>query len=1079
MPQKTRSPKSNGFHPLFFWLIIFSFLRLVSAQSEPQTNAEEIIKLESEKAFEREFAPGAEKHFYQIDLSAGQYLSVIVEQRGVDVTVNLLGIDGKSLMQFDNDYRPQGSETVELVAPTDGSFRLIVAPKYKNFAAGKYRIKINAARPSAEKEREQQKARDALAESTRFQQTRKYDEAIAAANRARVVLENSDDANSLFYGVILRRTGIIFFDQGNYAESENYLLRAAKVFENALDASDPRVSETLNTLAVLYNVTGKYDQSEAIFQRTLINQEKIFGENHPLVATALNNFGNLYRRRGNYAKAEMMHLRSLAIREKIYGPEQIEVNTALTGLATIYYEKKDFEKAKLIDERALKIGEKLLAPDDPKLMNYLNNVALAATELGDYGRAETLFTRALSIGEKAFGADSINITIELNNLGKLYAHQGDYVKSDSYYRRSLQIREKSLAPDHPFIASTLGNIAANYLFRGEYSKAEPLLISQLAIREKSLGGEHPDVAESLNRLARLYEAKGDAKQAVNYQTRANNLLERNIKLNLYAGSEKQQLAFFDYLAEQTDQLISMQTRFADNDSLELAATAVLQRKGRVQDILADGLSALRRRFSEKDRKILSDLSDVNSQLAQMVLDGAQKKDSPERSRQIETLTAQKENLEAEISRLSAGFYESGTASLTLKDLQTAIPSDAVLLEFAVYHPFKLQASKPSEQYGEARYAVYVIRANGKVNFRDLGAADAVNQAIRALREAMRDSRRKDAAELSRAVDAKILQPVRALLGDAKHLLISPDGELNLMPFEALIDENGKYLIENYPVTYLTGGRDLLRMKTKRASQSDFLIIANPQFGEPINIAAADAVKTPLRSKKRRTVDGARSFSDTYFAPLGGTAREARSIQTLFPDAQFLTEARATETALKQIAAPRILHIATHGFFLPNIADSRTNLTARQTAMLADTENPLLRSGLAMANANQRGSTGDDGILTALEASNLNLWGTKLVVLSACDTGLGQVRNGEGVYGLRRAFMLAGTESLVMSLWSVSDAATRELMTEYYKNLKQGAGRGASLRQVQLQMLKRKEREHPFYWAGFIQSGEWANLEGKR
>jgi len=142
-------------------------------------------------------------------------------------------------------------------------------------------------------------------------------------------------------------------------------------------------------------------------------------------------------------------------------------------------------------------------------------------------------------------------------------------------------------------------------------------------------------------------------------------------------------------------------------------------------------------------------------------------------------------------------------------------------------------------------------------------------------------------------------------------------------------------------------------------------------------------------------------------------------------------------------------------------------------------NPLLRSGLALAGANLSDDSNDDGILTALEASGLNLWGTKLVVLSACDTGVGEVRNGEGVYGLRRAFVLAGAETLVMSLWPASDYSTRTLMTNYYRNLKQGMGRGAALRQVQLDMLKRDPKLHPFYWANFIESGEWANLEGKR
>ena len=145
----------------------------------------------------------------------------------------------------------------------------------------------------------------------------------------------------------------------------------------------------------------------------------------------------------------------------------------------------------------------------------------------------------------------------------------------------------------------------------------------------------------------------------------------------------------------------------------------------------------------------------------------------------------------------------------------------------------------------------------------------------------------------------------------------------------------------------------------------------------------------------------------------------------------------------------------------------------------DIDNPLLRSGLALAGANLIHETHDDGILTALEASGLNLWGTKLVTLSACDTGVGEVRNGEGVYGLRRAFVLAGAETLVMSLWPVSDAITREPMTAYYAGLRAGLGRGDALRQAKLAMLKRADRQHPFYWASFIQSGEWASLDGRR
>jgi CHAT domain-containing protein len=280
------------------------------------------------------------------------------------------------------------------------------------------------------------------------------------------------------------------------------------------------------------------------------------------------------------------------------------------------------------------------------------------------------------------------------------------------------------------------------------------------------------------------------------------------------------------------------------------------------------------------------------------------------------------------------------------------------------------------------------------------------------------------------------------------------------------------------------------MRVARESKGSPTVFADPSFGEPVaqQVAGAGAVQRPAArgGRRRRSVTTARDLSEIYFAPLNGTAQEARTIHALYPEANLLTGERATESALKAVAAPRVLHIATHGFFLQdgrNEAAGNEQLAARGASASASARigNPLLRSGLALADANLRGigGAGDDGILTALEASGLNLWGTKLVVLSACDTGLGEVRNGEGVYGLRRAFVLAGAESLVMSLWPASDNATRKLMASYYRNLKQGMGRGESLRLVQLDMLKSNPRLHPFYWANFIQSGEWANLDGKR
>jgi CHAT domain-containing protein len=405
------------------------------------------------------------------------------------------------------------------------------------------------------------------------------------------------------------------------------------------------------------------------------------------------------------------------------------------------------------------------------------------------------------------------------------------------------------------------------------------------------------------------------------------------------------------------------------------------------------------------------------------------------------------------------------------------------LEFLVYKHFLARGVTEKEQLGESRYAAYVIRPSGEVVSADLGPAKDIDYAVAAYRSSLSDPKRSDVREKARALHERILQPLLGCIGNSTHLLISTDGQLSLIPFESLVDERGRYAIERYSITYLSTGRDLLRMRVQRDSNSGPVLIADPDFGEPAvaTVARIQDHKNSWTSQLtvRRSVTSADDLSSVYFAPLSGTAREVQAIQSLFPEARALTGVRAKKSALEALQAPSLLHIATHGFFLRDFqAEPAGVVGTRSIHASSKIENPLLRSGLALtgANLNKRGF--DNGILTALEASNLNLWGTKLVTLSACDTGVGEVKNGEGVYGLRRAFFLAGTESLVMSLWPVSDYFTRELMVQYYSGLKNGLGRGEALRQAQLAILKRKGRQHPFYWASFIEAGEWTDLESR-
>jgi CHAT domain-containing protein len=294
----------------------------------------------------------------------------------------------------------------------------------------------------------------------------------------------------------------------------------------------------------------------------------------------------------------------------------------------------------------------------------------------------------------------------------------------------------------------------------------------------------------------------------------------------------------------------------------------------------------------------------------------------------------------------------------------------------------------------------------------------------------------------------------------------------LLPFGVLTDDQGRYLMQSAEITYLTSGRDLLRLTDTVANRQAPMIFANPDFGPTRKVAAvSESVVVSRRSADMR--DGVQPFD-----PLKGTEQEAQALKRVLrlKDEQVLTGARASEKSVKQLKGPRILHLATHGFFLeaqhtdPAMVQRRTFVIGSDVERLPRGENPLLRSGLALAGANQLHSGDEDGILTALEVSGLDLVGTELTVLSACETGLGQVHNGEGVYGLRRALVLAGVQSQVVSLWRVSDTATRDLMVDFYKWLTKGAGRSQALREAQLAMMRDPARTHPYYWAAFVTIG---------
>ncbi len=1006
----------------------------------PETNT---TILEPGKPLERTLN-GGETHSYQLSLQRGQCAAIQVEQRGIDVAVQVLGSNRELIAEVDDEIGKRGTEKLNVVADNDGAYTIQVKPRLKP-ASGAYEIRLVEVHPATNLDLSLYQVRQLRTKIHFLLHVDKLPEALPLAQRALTLAQQTLGPDDAYVALVMADLSEILDAMRKGAEVTQGYERALQVLTAKLGAEHAQTIRVSSRLGSAYADLGEYSKADQLLSQALESEERILGPEDPMVANTLRGLGVLHSNRGDYAKAERELLRALTILEGAGLTEDRQYADCLNILGYAYKWQNQFEKA------------------------------------GPY------FERSLAIQERKFGPDSPSLAKTLSNLGIVAAQRKDYAAAERYFLRSLALREKYVGPEHQDYAAVLMNLANVYSAEGDNNKALETHLRAFSIFEKTAEPTAQPFIMSLANIATIYSALGDFENANRVQAKLESAVESVIAFNLAIGSERQKLAFLDAVARRTDRTISLNLQLEPDSSeaAALAATVLLQRKGRALDATTDTISVLRRHSDPQDQALLDQLKEATAQLALVALQGPENQSLEEHRKTLENLRERKEKLENAISHHNEAFRAQYQA-VTLAAVQSAIPADSALVEFLTYRPYDQNAETSAQMYGDLRYAVYVLHRDGAPRGIDLGKAKGIDDSIEKLRAALRDPGRSDAQQLGRVVAAKVLEPIQPLIAGDKRLLISPDGQLNLIPFEALLDVKSRYLVERFSITYLATGRDLMRMQVPHPSSGVPVILADPLFGEPKEtLVAGAAMLQPQRAtgrSARRSVTTGADFSSLYFAPLEGTKAEARSIQALFPQARVLTGGQASATALEQLKAPKILHIATHGFFLldtgrqPEPRNGGSGAMERETA---DLLNPLLRSGLALSGANLMKDGRGKGILTALEATNLDLWGTKLVTLSACDTGVGEVKDREGVYGLRRSFFLAGAETLVMSLWPVSDHVTREMMTAYYTGLKRGLGRGEALRQAELAMLKRKDRQHPFYWASFIQSGEWANLDGKR
>ena len=932
------------------------------------------------------------------------------------------------------------------------------------------------------------------------------------------------------FAISLNNLAMLYQKSGDYARAEPLYLQTIEIQKRTLGEDHPDYAMTLNNLAVLYGDMGDYARAESLHIQANEIRKRTLGESHPDYAQSLNNLAELYRTIGDYARAEPLYLQTIEIQERTLSEDHPDYAQSLNNLAVLYVDMGDYAQAESLYIQATDIRKRTLGENHPDYAQSLNNLALLYQRMEDYASAEPLYVQTIEIQKRTLGEDHPDYATSLNNLAALYGDMEDYARAESLYLQATEIRKRTLGERHPEYAASLNNLAVLYGDMGDYARAEPLYIQASELWKRTLGENHPDYATSLIGLAFLYAAMDRAAEAEPLYRQALAISRRSLEATAAIQSERQQLAMGWGLRPQLDAYLSLTAnsgRYAGDVFREVllwkGSTLVRQRGMRLaadDPAIADVFTQLQRTATQ-----LASLS--------RAVPGDEAQQHSLRAR-VDQLTQDKERLEAQLSAKSATFREA-TKEISLDDLLAVLPRDAVLVDYLEFDHSTPPKDKGAVTTWTVELVAFVVRRAAKpedqVRMISLGSVEPVAAAVDRWRTTFGVG--EDAAAAGAELRKLVWEPVLKAMNDERGtmneepgtknspdspptthhspltLLVSTDGVLGRMPLAALPGAKpGTYLIEDYrlamiPVPQLLPA--LVGGEGSRELDRELLLFGDVDYDATPSAAAADA---PKKKQPRRPGDRAVSPTEgRLFDALENTAGEIAAIEKLYgrlfdvnpDDPKSLVRTEADEARFRELAPQyRHLHLATHGFFAGAEFDSaersRSADSRGDRAMLADREstvagyNPGLLSGLALAGAN-REPTGDadDGILTAQEIGVMNLSGVDTVVLSACDTGLGETAGGEGLLGVQRAFQVAGARTTVASFWKVDDLVTRLLMERFYRNLWEGEmSRLDALREAQLFVLNHPEvvrgsdpqpddpqlRAAPRLWAAFTLSGDW-------
>ncbi len=940
--------------------------------------------------------------------------------------------------------------------------------------------------------------------------------------RKRVLGENHPD-----YAGALNNLANLYAAQGDYKEAERLFIEARDLYKKNGGDKNPDYASSLNNLAQLYMITGEYDRAEQLYRESGEIRKKTVGENHPDYAMSLNNLAGFYEFSGRYERAEQLYLQAQAIMKKSVGEVHPYYITTLNNLAGHYDAVGQYAKAEPLYIRALNLRKTLLGESHPSYALSLNNLAVLYQEMGQFAKAEPLYLQAAQIWKKAMGTQHADYAMCLNNMAALYEDMQQYAKAEPLYLQAKDIRKNTLGENHNDYAMSLNNLAGLYAKQGDYKKAEPLLLQakeiwkktlgvnnptyalslnnvaalyrkaqikypeaeqfylqSLDLRKKILGDEHPLTASTENDLALLYMNMGLPQKAAPLFVTSSRAVMHNLLVTFPVLSEKEKgnyigenLIFNDcnssfiFLYPRASQVtaknnIDLQLFFK---SLSLADT-----RNMLDAIRSSKDTALKRLFD-------------NWQSVKSVLAKQYSLPATQRMKDLAQKEAESENLEKELSRRSAAFrQQQSSLQVSMKDVQQQLAEDEAAIEFVSFRLFN------KKNTDSIIYAAYVYRKRDSIasfvplfeerqlqRLLDSAGKTATGIAGKFYRGV--DIKERNASTLVASLYNLVWQPLEPLLRDVKTVSYSPSGKLYGVAFHALRVDSNTLLMDKYHLRQFTSTRQVA------------LKSGSNQFAKPLGIALFGNADFTMDSAQIAGMRDSGKQEDDYTASLRtpptrgegntggwpelpGTADEVKKIGDLFRqgklDVKTFVQQSASEEKLKALSghSPQVLHIATHGFFLPEKIKSANEdgIGRGNTYSLAN--DPLLRSGLILSGGNYVWSGKapiegvEDGIVTAYEISQLNLSNTELVVLSACETALGDIRGTEGVFGLQRAFKMAGVKKMIVSLWQVPDKETAELMTTFYSNWLKGQSIEDAFGRAQAEMRKKYP---PFYWAAFV------------